>query len=150
MPRCPNSLRLLTLILGLSINALVSSAQTPPSDWPQFRGPNASGVGDDKPAPAEFGPTKNLLWKTSIPPGASSPCIVAGRIFLTAFDAGKLQTICLSRADGKILWTQVLKPEKVEAYLARRGSPASATPACDGKNLYVYFSSFGVLCYDLA
>src|SRR5207248_1554496 len=28
------------------------------------------------------------------------------------------------------------------------GSPASATPAADGRRVYVYFSAFGLLAYD--
>jgi outer membrane protein assembly factor BamB len=29
------------------------------------------------------------------------------------------------------------------------GSPASATPACDGERVYAFFGSFGLLCYQL-
>ena len=29
-------------------------------------------------------------------------------------------------------------------------SPAAATPACDGERVYVFFGSYGLLCYDLA
>ena len=34
--------------------------------------------------------------------------------------------------------------EKVHA----EGSPAAATPASDGKRVYVFFGSFGLVCYD--
>lgn len=137
---------LLAVILSVAIQ---SQAQPQSAGWPQFRGPNAAGVAADTPTPVEFGPGKSELWNTPVPAGVSSPCVAGDRIFLTAFDAGKLLTICLSRADGRILWTQPLKVDRIEKVLDRRGSPASATPACDGSHVYVYFSSFGLICYDL-
>ena len=29
------------------------------------------------------------------------------------------------------------------------GSPAAATPACDGERVFVFFGSCGLICYDL-
>jgi hypothetical protein len=55
------------------------------AEWPQFRGPNSSGIGNGKP-PVEFGPSHNVLWKTAVGSGLSSPIIAKGRVFLTEFD----------------------------------------------------------------
>src|SRR5262245_55981284 len=68
--------------------------------WPQFRGPNADGVAvEGQRVPVEFGPNQNLLWRTPLPSGFSSPCIWGNRIFLTAFDhdTQKLESICIDR-----------------------------------------------------
>src|SRR6187401_2481964 len=55
--------------------------------WPQFRGPNSSGIAvSDAAIPVEFGPTRRVLWKQALPGGHSSPVIWGDRIFLTAFD----------------------------------------------------------------
>lgn len=136
------------LLLGGSLN-LIAGAAAPISAWPQFRGPDASGVAaGDQPALVEFGPGKNERWNVAVPDGASSPCIAGERIFLTAFTGGKLETICLNRADGHVRWRKSITPDKVEEVQKGCGSPASATPATDGKQVYVYFSSFGVLAYD--
>ena len=44
------------------------------ADWPQFRGPNASGLCPScGQLPTEFGPQKNVLWKTELPVGKSPP-----------------------------------------------------------------------------
>ncbi len=52
--------------------------------WPQFRGPNGSGhAAEDQNPPVKFGPTQNVLWKTPVPLGHSSPCIWGDHIFLT-------------------------------------------------------------------
>jgi len=44
-------------------------------DWPQFRGPNASGVSGDTNLPVSFSPTENVVWKTAVPMGNSSPVV---------------------------------------------------------------------------
>ena len=41
--------------------------------WPQFRGPNGSGVAEGQKTPVEFGPEKNVKWKVPAPSGLSSP-----------------------------------------------------------------------------
>ncbi len=117
--------------------------------WPQFRGPNSSGLGEGKP-PVNFGPDQNVLWKTAVGPGLSSPIIWGGRIFLTEFDREnkRLSTLCIDRRTGKILWRRTVAPEQIEEVHAI-SSPAGATPVTDGERVYVYFGSYGLLCYDL-
>jgi len=117
--------------------------------WPQFRGPNSSGLGEGKP-PVNFGPDQNVLWKTAVGPGLSSPIIWGGRIFLTEFDREnkRLSTLCIDRRTGKILWRRTVAPEQIEK-VHQISSPAGATPVTDGERVYVYFGSYGLLCYDL-
>lgn len=117
------------------------------SNWPQFRGPNGQGVAARGRAPAQFGPATNLLWKIALPAGHSSPCIWGDRIFLTAFENGKLETLCLDRRDGKPLWHVAAPVEKIEP-VHKIGSPASPTPATDGESVFAYFGSFGLISYD--
>ncbi|MDB6029681.1 MAG: outer rane biosis protein BamB [Verrucomicrobiales bacterium] len=117
--------------------------------WPQFRGPNGAGVAEKDKPPAVFGPTTNMLFQVSVPPGASSPSIWGNRLFLTALEGGKLETICLDRRDGKVLWKKLAPAEKLEAFHPTEGSPAASTPATDGNRVYVYFGSCGLLAYDL-
>ncbi len=122
------------------------------SHWPQFRGPEATGIGvGDKP-PVRFGPAHNLLWQTPLPSGHSSPCIWDERIFLTAcMSPQELETICLKRENGQILWRKAITidhPETAAESAAADSNPASSTPATDGTNVCSYFGSFGLLCYD--
>ena len=42
---------------------------SPPPCWPQFRGPNGSGVSDDAHPPVRFRPAFNVRWKTEVPSG---------------------------------------------------------------------------------
>ena len=116
--------------------------------WPQFRGPNASGVGGGKP-PVHFGPGQNVLWKTTVGSGLSSPIVWAERVFLTEFDqtSQKLATLCIDRRTGKILWRRAVAANEIEK-VHELSSPAGPTPATDGERIYVYFGSYGLVCYD--
>src|SRR5467141_3782257 len=85
------------------------------AEWPQFRGPNASGIGDGKP-PVEFGPSQNVLWKTAVGSGLSSPIIAKGRVLLTEYDRAtkELATLCIDQRTGKILWRRTVQPPEIE------------------------------------
>src|SRR5262245_59799772 len=75
------------------------AADSPTATWNQFHGPSGTGVAvGDTPGPIEFGPEKNLVWKTEVPAGHSSPCVAGDRVFLTVFDAETkaLRTLCLN------------------------------------------------------
>jgi len=117
--------------------------------WPQFRGPNCSGVSHSARPPTVFGPGSNQLWKVSVPSGMSSPSVWRDRIFMTAFDQGKLETLCYQRRDGKLLWKQDAKAAELEEFHATEGSPAASTPATDGERVVSYFGSCGLVCYDV-
>lgn len=136
-------------LLGCSIGAGSAQAQTT-APWPQFRGAAASGIGNDQKPPVEFGPDKNLKWKTPVPPGLSSPVVVGDFVVLTAFENGKLFTIAYRRADGKEAWRREAPAKEIERFHKTEGSPAASTCASDGKRIISYFGSCGLFCYDLA
>ena len=118
--------------------------------WPQFRGPNCSGVSETAHPPAAFGPGTNELWKVAIPNGMSSPVVWGDRIFLTAFDTGKLEVHCYARKDGRQLWKRAVPAEKLEEFHSTEGSPAASSCATDGKFVVSYFGSSGLVCHDIA
>jgi len=145
------------------------------SDWPQFRGRGASGLGTGT-APAEWNGEsgKNVLWKTPIPGlGYSSPVIWGDRIFLTSSVAasgaaaevklglyGAIQPVkdegvqsfnvyCIDRKSGKVLWTRTAATGDPKVKRHPKSSHANPTPVTDGKNLVVFFGSEGLYNYDL-
>ncbi len=118
------------------------------ADWPQLRGPGGSGVCPNcGPLPTEFGPAKNVLWKTDLAEGKSSPVLAGDRIFLTAAEGDDLITLCLNRSTGKIQWRRAVRAAKREFQhtLNHRAAP---TPVTDGRSLYVFFADFGLVSYD--
>src|SRR5580658_3959627 len=81
------------IFLAILLAFLLTSAAWPTNaadatdaNWPQFRGPSASGLGAGVP-PTEWNVEsgKNIRWKTVIPGlGHSSPVVWGDRIFVTS------------------------------------------------------------------
>ena len=120
------------LALTVSLCSITANQLSAGAQWPQFRGPNCQGIAETDRPPVEFGPATNLLWKTPLPAGVSSPCVWSDRVFLTAINDGRLETLALNRGDGKLLWRQPAPADKLEA-VHKTSSPASSTPATDGE-----------------
>jgi outer membrane protein assembly factor BamB len=118
--------------------------------WPQFRGPNGSGVADGQQPPVEFGPDKNVKWKVPAPSGLSSPIVAGNNLVITAFEDGKLYTIAYRRGDGKEAWRAEAPAKQIEPFHKTESSPAASTPATDGERIVSYFGSCGLFCYDLS
>jgi outer membrane protein assembly factor BamB len=136
------------MMLGLVLAVLAAGAAAAnETDWSRFRGPNGAGVGDERPLPTEFGPDRNVIWKTPLPPGHSSPVLSGDRIFVTALEGEALQTIALDRASGAIVWRSDV-PRRHQLHVDKRNHPASPTPVADGENVYVFFQDFGLISYD--
>jgi len=100
--------------------------------------------------PVRFGPGQNAIWETGVGSGISSPVVWEWRILLTEFDrtAKQLTTVCIDRRTGRIQWKRTVTAEEIEK-VHQIGSPAAPTPAVDGERVYVYFGSYGLLCYSL-
>ena len=126
----------------------LSCYNCPAADWPQFRGPNCSGVASHATPPLQISPTNGVLWTAAVPWSPSSPCVNGDRIFLTTFGDGQLQTRCYAANTGRLIWSDGVTPEKLELFHNTEGSPSAATPACDDRHVVSYFGSFGLIAYD--
>ena len=145
-------------------------------NWPQFRGPGASGVADGKPLPDRFDVSKgeNIRWSTPIPGIAvSSPVIWDDQLFVTTAissdpsrakfrhglygdvepsdDTGKHQwkVYSLDKNTGKILWERVAHEGEPKTKRHPKSSQASCTPVTDGKVVVAHFGSEGLHAFDL-
>ena len=119
--------------------------------WPQYRGPNCSGIAAaDQTPPVKIDTATNLLWKIAVAEGHSSPCIWDNRIFLTGIDRDKseLFIFCIDRNTGDEIWRKTITAEQIESVHAI-SCPANATAATDGESVYVYFGSYGLICYSM-
>ncbi len=140
--------------MGVAVLLLLHTRPCPGEDsnrWPQFRGPNGSGVAAGDHSYPDTLTSANQVWKVATPPGVSSPCVWEDRLFVTGHVPGTktLITICLDRSTGATLWRQELAVDEVEK-VHEVSCPANATPATDGQRVYVYFASFGLAAYDMA
>ena len=145
-------------------------------DWPSFRGPAASGVGDGQGAPLSWDVAsgRNVRFRTEIPGmGNSSPIVWKDRIFLTTAVSGtgdrtfrtglygdgtavedlsehSFRLIALDKATGKVLWEREVHRGNPGARRHLKSSQANSTPATDGRRVVVLFGTAGVLAaYDL-
>jgi outer membrane protein assembly factor BamB len=126
------------------------------SDWPQFLGPTGDGHYTGSPLPTEWGPDKNVAWKTEIPgKGWSSPIVSKGKVYVTTAvpkDEGQLlRAICIDSETSKVEWDREIRvASKSEAEkIHKKNSHASPTPTTDGERLYVHFGHMGTAALDL-
>lgn len=129
----------------------ISFAMAAEDQWTRFRGPNGTGVSAAANLPVEFGPDKNVVWKTPLPPGHSSPILTSSRIFVTAHTKDKenyrLCVICLDRRSGRLLWQRDV-PREQKGRLQNVNGPASPSPVTDGASVYAFFQEFGLIAFD--
>ncbi|HAC89546.1 MAG TPA: pyrrolo-quinoline quinone [Planctomycetaceae bacterium] len=99
--------------------------------------------------PVDLGKESVQLWRTELLPGHSSPCVSGDSIFVTTFDAqqNKLATVALERTTGQVRWTALAPVQSIEQ-VHPTGSPASPTPASNGRQVFVSFGSCGLLAYS--
>ena len=124
------------------------AAGGPAGEWTRFRGPNGSGVADVTGLPVEFGPARTLIWKTELAPGYSSPIVDGSRIYLTGVRDGRLLSLAVDRASGKLLWEREAPRDRREK-LDQRNHPAAPSAATDGEHVYFFFADYGLLAYDV-
>lgn len=137
-------------------------------DWPRFRGPGGAGVASDSESiPTRWSPEANVAWKTPLPgPGASSPIVVGGKVFVTCYSGYGLDQqnpgdiknllrhlVCVDLKTGEKLWQKDVPASLPEDPYSGIGVTAhgyaSHTPVSDGENVYAFFGKSGVHAFDL-
>jgi outer membrane protein assembly factor BamB len=133
--------------------------------WSRFRGSDASAVSLQTGLPTTWSDTENVVWKAALPgPGSSSPIVSGDRVYVTCYsgygvdrtEPGEQKNlvrhvVCLSLADGKILWQASIKavlPEDPYQGMITDHGYASSTPATDGDRVYAMFGKSGVVALD--
>ena len=137
----------ITLLLAMTLLASTAVAD----DWPQFRGPNATGVStEEHTLPGTFSQTENVLWSADVKEGISSPVVASGCVFVTEM-AGpeKFAVIAFDAASGEQLWRQEIETGPLPTIIPPN-THASSTPATDGERVYVHFSTLGLVAFDAA
>jgi outer membrane protein assembly factor BamB len=172
-PATRNLQRCTILALVFSFLPLHVSAST--SNWPQFRGPHASGVSEIA-APVHWNVDTgdNVRWQTAIPGlGHSCPIVWGTNVYLTTAvnSAGKpklkpglygnvdsyketdkhqWRLVCLNKSDGKILWDKLCLEAVPRSERHMKASHCNSTPATDGDHIVALLGSEGLYCFDTA
>ena len=131
------------------LTLLIATTTTSFADTPSYFRKD-SGVAAEGALPAGGVDLSTPTWKQSLLPGNSSPCVAGDLVFLTTWDEKRKQltTVGLNRSTGKIKWRHPVPTRTIESFHPV-GSPASCTVACDGKRVYSFFGSYGLMCFSL-
>ncbi len=162
----------ITLSLSLALTAVLAA-----ENWPQWRGPQGQGISSETGLPTEWAADRNIVWKTPLPHGYSSPIVWGDRIFLTSAIEGEvvpgvvpesvriqqphpesvsgdkkhtLKLLALDARTGKIAWEQTAYEGPVFDARHRRSTFAGPTAITDGKMVYAYFGPEGLYAYDFS
>jgi outer membrane protein assembly factor BamB len=164
-------MRILVAVLTISLSGPLVSAV---DQWPQFRGPQSTGVADDPALPETWSATRNVVWKTEIPgSGWSSPVVWGDRIFLTSVistvapeapkkglyfggnregiptDEHRWMVYAVDWKTGKIVWEREVHRGSPRSSHHLKNTYASETPVTDGERVYAYFGNLGLFVFDM-
>ncbi|MGA2616773.1 MAG: PQQ-binding-like beta-propeller repeat protein [Thermoguttaceae bacterium] len=163
---------LLTMLVACQLAAAAQCKVLAADQAPQWAAPPAAA--DQQPSPerpvgwraqgdgqypsadpvTKWSAKENVLWRTDVGAGHSSPIVVGRRVLVTA-EPDVL--VCLDLASGRELWRKVHRLSDLPAALgaqapkqAEHYGDATPTPVSDGKWVWVFFNTGIVACHDLA
>jgi outer membrane protein assembly factor BamB len=160
-------------VVAVLLVAAAPLAARQTGQWPQFRGPGATGVAADLRLPDTWSASENIVWKTEIPGvGWSSPIVWNDRIFLTAViraqtgeapkpglyfggerpaptDEHRWMVYAVDFANGRMLWQREVRRGAPPQSRHLKNSYASETPTTDGERVYAAFGNVGVFAFTM-
>ena len=127
---------------SLAITVAILSLPLFGENWPQWRGPHANGISDEKPLPVHWSNTDHIAWKLAMPSkSGATPIIWGDRIFLNVADGDQLFLWCVDRNKGTPIWKKPVAPGN---FNIRKQNMSSPSPVTDGSSVYV-MTGVGVL-----
>ena len=116
------------------------------ADWPQWRGPDRSGISHETGLLQQWpegGP--KLRWKrTDIGPGYSTPVVVDGKVYLQTTRDKEEYALCLDEKTGKDVWSVNIGDVGINRGLLYPGTRSS--PTIDGDRMYCLSSAGQLNC----
>jgi len=139
-------------------SAALLSISAPAADWPQWRGPDGTGVSPEKQLPIIWHEGRSIIWKCPLPEwGTSTPAIWGNAIFVTSHTGdNKLLLLRIDKKTGKIVWTQEVgsgeavreAPKRSTQKFHRLHNLASPSPVTDGRFVVAHFGNGDLATYD--
>jgi outer membrane protein assembly factor BamB len=105
-------------------------------NWPHWRGPTHHGVSDETNLPVTWSREENIAWKLDLPGrSGATPIIWGERIFVNVVDGDNIETWCVNRRTGEVMWKKVLGTGGAAMY--RKQNMSSPSPVTDGESVWV-------------
>jgi outer membrane protein assembly factor BamB len=143
------------------------------ADWPQYRGPAASGIDASRALPTSWNVEtgENVRWHTPIPGLAhASPVLAGNHVYVATAvspseaelkvglygdidsandgEAQEWRLLALDKTTGKILWNTLAVKAVPKVKRHTKASHCSSTPATDGRHIVAILGSEGLFCFD--
>jgi len=143
-------------------------------NWPQYRGPQASGLSAGVATPMRWNVEtgENILWQTNVPGlSHSSPIVWGDRVYLaTATRPGKAdlkvglygdiasandqaphewRMLAFDKRSGKPIWNELAHAGIPRVKRHTKASHCNSTPATDGRRIVAILGSEGLFCFDM-
>jgi outer membrane protein assembly factor BamB len=126
------------------------TAATRADDWPQWRGPERTGISKETGLLQEWpagGPA--LRWKAGeIGTGYSSPSVARGRVYLQTTHDDREFALALDERTGEKVWETPVG--KVGKNRGPQYPGTRSTPTVDGESLFCLASDGELVCLDVA
>jgi outer membrane protein assembly factor BamB len=134
------------------------SIATRAADWPQWRGPEGTGVSSEKQLPIVWHEDRSIIWKCPLPEwGTSTPAIWGDAIYVTSQTSdNKLLVLRIDKKSGKTVWTQEVGNGEATREAPKRSTQkfhqlhnlASPSPVTDGRYIACHFGNGDLAVYD--
>jgi outer membrane protein assembly factor BamB len=138
----------MTRVLATLFASLAFVAVALAADWPQWRGPERSGLSKESGLFKEWpkdGPP--LRWQADdLGTGYSSPAIAKGRVYLQTTRGDEEFALALDEKTGKQVWSVGIG--KVGKNVGPQYPGTRSTPTVDGERLYCLASDGELVCLD--
>ncbi len=130
---------------GLVVAAASSAWAT---DWPQWRGPRATGESPARDLPLRWSRQDNVAWTLPLPSGSGSTPVVTGeRVFVSVIEGGQVHLWCADRRTGAVLWKRPLGG--AAGHTHRKHNMSSPSPATDGRRVHAMTGNGVLKAFDL-
>ena len=140
--------RILFAAALIVVGAVSLGGQSASFDWPQWRGPDRSGLSKETGLLSQWprsGPT--VAWSAAmLGAGYGSIAVQGDRVYVQGMRNNQSVVSVLNRADGKVVWVRVLGP----AGNNDRGPGPRSTPTIDGDRVYALSEIGDLACLRAA
>jgi outer membrane protein assembly factor BamB len=135
---------ILCIATVIVMGAVSLRGQSASTDWPQWRGPERTGISKETGLLAQWprsGPS--VAWSAAmLGAGYGSVAVHGDRVYLQGMRNRQSVVSTLNRADGKPVWVRILGP----AGDNDRGPGPRGTPTIDGDRLYALSETGDLAC----